>query len=76
MTEQNIILQPMDVVRFHYQNHRGEMAFRRVRIVQFRYGRTAFYNDHDQWFLEGWDMDGGEARVFAMERMSQVTHAE
>lgn len=58
----------MDIVQFHYINHRGELALRTVRPIRIWFGSTAWHRD-PQWLLECFDIDKQATRDYAMSGM-------
>lgn len=59
-------------IEFEYKNHAGKVATRRVVILDYRFGKTPYHNDREQWFLHGHDVDKVAERTFAIADMSAV----
>ena len=53
------------LVRFVYQNYKGEVEERLVRPIRLWFGSTAWYRT-PQWLLEGFDVDRQATRDFSL----------
>lgn len=53
------------LVRFDYNNHRGELTTRIVEPSKIWFGQTKFY-DKPQWFLHALDLKKNVYRDFTM----------
>lgn len=63
----------MDIAVFKYVNHKGNVAFRRVRPIRIWFGSTAWHRE-PQWLLEAFDLDKLQTRDFAMCSISGWKH--
>ena len=52
-------------VRFHYRNHRGEVAWRQVRPIAWQFMATQ-HHQPAQWILQALDVEKREDRQFAL----------
>jgi predicted DNA-binding transcriptional regulator YafY len=53
------------ILAFRYENYRGETAIRRIVPDRIWFGETDWHSD-PQWLLDGWDLDRGSLRTFAV----------
>jgi predicted DNA-binding transcriptional regulator YafY len=60
----------MEIVQFLYTNHKGITRRRMVQPLRLEFTSTAWYPE-PQWILFAADVESGEVRGFAMERISQ-----
>lgn len=58
-----------EAVIIDYTNWRGERAKRHIMPIHMWFGHNRFHGDREQWFVEAVDLDKGETRVFAMEKI-------
>lgn len=53
-------------LKFHYRNHEGNLATRRVKPIRIWHGKSPWHKGR-QWFLRGYDLDRDAERDYALE---------
>lgn len=57
-----------NILEFSYENYKGVVSRRRVRLMGLDYGSNEWYPD-DQWFARCYDLNKGAVRSFALAKI-------
>jgi len=59
---------PLGRATFRYLNHRSVTSLKRVFVLRFRWGTSAYYTE-PQWLMDGWDVEKQAHRTYALARV-------
>ena len=57
------------VIKFRYRNWKGSVSERTARVANLVYGTTEWH-PQPQWLVQGFDMEKGAERLFALQDMA------